>query len=366
MIKIIKKIPLLNLKNQFYIGASYSNEKFYFLQSNNHNIDSFDKSYNKVSNITTQTSYTTVCNANDKNLIYLTKHNDNNYLYVANCEYIEIDKIKLKVPKKYIDEIKSIAYDKNKNCLFILTKKNLYSITTDGYFIKDELLEESIKELAYIRNETSVIRNLNGGCTSKSLQIIEPNFTSVAIICNNKYIAYIKNNCSYISEISNSGHIVKTYYIEENIEINSILNVDNKVKLLVTKKENYSYIYITDLIFLDAWYYENDIDELETICLLDENKQHKCCGKCKNKDKKADIIKSIALIESAISHILENEGKKIDISISNINNTEDFLKVNDSINRVINNIIILEQILYCKLELIISSNNYSDEDEYYQ
>lgn len=64
-----------------------------------------------------------------------------------------------------------------------------------------------------------------------------------------------------------------------------------------------------------------------------------------------NIIESIALIETALSHILNAEGEKIQKAVSFSDNICDLLKINDSVNKTIKNISYLEQLLLHKLEL---------------
>ncbi|MGL5676158.1 MAG: hypothetical protein ACRDDX_07080 [Cellulosilyticaceae bacterium] len=74
-----------------------------------------------------------------------------------------------------------------------------------------------------------------------------------------------------------------------------------------------------------------------------------------------DIIASIALMEAGISHIVNAEGEKIQavlgtgpVSNSNVlaTTTDELLKLNDSVERMINSITILESILQKKLSLV--------------
>ncbi len=65
-----------------------------------------------------------------------------------------------------------------------------------------------------------------------------------------------------------------------------------------------------------------------------------------------DIIESVALEQTALSHILNAEGEKLQAVIAfDETKTEDLLKVNKSVQSMVNAIARLELILQSKLEL---------------
>ncbi|MEG1547571.1 MAG: hypothetical protein RR232_02340 [Clostridia bacterium] len=63
------------------------------------------------------------------------------------------------------------------------------------------------------------------------------------------------------------------------------------------------------------------------------------------------IIESIALIETALSHILNAEGEKIQKVLSSTDDSCEIMKANETVGRAIINITHLEQVLYAKLQL---------------
>ena len=64
-----------------------------------------------------------------------------------------------------------------------------------------------------------------------------------------------------------------------------------------------------------------------------------------------DLIESVALGEAALAHILNAEGEKLQAVIAKKPCTEELLKVNDSVQRMVTAITRLEVILQTKLEL---------------
>jgi hypothetical protein len=63
-----------------------------------------------------------------------------------------------------------------------------------------------------------------------------------------------------------------------------------------------------------------------------------------------DIIESIALEETALAHILNAEGEKIQKAVECICNKDGLIEVNESVNDTIKNIIKLQMLLQFKLE----------------
>lgn len=72
---------------------------------------------------------------------------------------------------------------------------------------------------------------------------------------------------------------------------------------------------------------------------------NKCCAA-------SSLLQSIALEETAISHILNAEGEKLQKAISLDCDQKDLLKVNKSVEDMIEKITSLEMVLKSKLDLI--------------
>lgn len=64
-----------------------------------------------------------------------------------------------------------------------------------------------------------------------------------------------------------------------------------------------------------------------------------------------DIITSVALEQTALSHVINAEGEKIQKIVAKATTAEEMLAVNKSVNSMINSITKLEIILQGKLEL---------------
>lgn len=66
----------------------------------------------------------------------------------------------------------------------------------------------------------------------------------------------------------------------------------------------------------------------------------------------SDIIESIALQETGLSHIINAEGEKIQKVVATATTTGEMLAVNQSVAATLNAVTRLEMVLHSKLELL--------------
>ena len=96
----------------------------------------------------------------------------------------------------------------------------------------------------------------------------------------------------------------------------------------------------------------NNINYIYIIGMKKDNSNN-CLNliKCLCHNNKYNIMDSVALIEKSLAQILESESYKIKKIVYISSNIDDIIEVNNSVNNLIKNIIILEQILCAKLEI---------------
>ncbi|MEG2621138.1 MAG: hypothetical protein RSA10_03550 [Bacilli bacterium] len=376
MIKITNKFPLLNNSEKLCTSAEFISNKYVVLQPINKIIIEYDACDRKLVKIDTDIPYNNITKDCLNSLFYMTKLNDKNTLYRTNNCYKEIDSINLKIPKDYVSNINSISSNNTDCKILISNDKKIYSVDKNGNFISSEISSNTTNTLlgTNVINSTCVINRCE--CTSQLPNKIENRFTCAGYYCGNKYVAYTKDNSAYLASISPNGNIISNEYIDDNIIINSIFSVKGNLQFLITKNNKYNYIYITNLKCCNGEVINIDHCNLcEEAC--DCNYNVDCleiCDNCKydyleiinNQCKKHEcsadnnIIESIALIETALSHILNAEGEKIQKIIAMTNDPDELLKVNNSVSQVIKNITFLEHVLYDKLEL---SKNCENKDK---
>lgn len=343
MMKILRKIPLHSCEEKFYTGALFSGCSYKFLAPKKELIDIYTTKLNKVCSKNICDAYESISLSKKNEEYYVIKENDYENIYVINNKFEELCTVKLNVPVKYKKKIYSISLD-CENCKIYITLDNIvYSVTLQGDFIKEEISKCSLDKM-----RCSTVRQINYRCCS-GYNPVNLKITCASFICGNLVVAYIKNESLYISKLSESGNIIDTIYIDDDIFVNEIFSVKGKIELLVTKQNKYNYIYITDLSCCSKLC-KNMCEivnkcEHKSPCACEKNK---CC-----KDEICDIIESIALIETAISHILNAEGEKIQKAVKIACKCEDLIEVNESVARTITNVTMLESVLTDKLSLAI-------------
>lgn len=331
MKKKFKKTPLSYSKEAYssfvYYGCSYK-----FLCPDLKKIDLFNLKLNKICTKDLSCPYEVITYSKCKKYFYVVKKNDYNKIYIMDNEFNDLSTIKLKVPIKYLKKINSIAYDYDSCIIYISIENLVYSVTLQGDFIKENLSNETLKLIS-----SPVMLSTNNNCLRKQ-SIFKVIINCVAYLDGKLYIAYQKNDSLYMSAISENGNIVDTLYIDDNIYVNSIIIVNNKLTLLVTSENRYNYIYKFSDYFCN--------------CCCTKKIDDKCnCHKNINNgdDNLSDVIQSIAYIECALANILNAESEKIMKSIKIAKNCDDLIIVNESVSKTINNITILENTLIEKL-----------------
>ncbi|MEG2457767.1 MAG: hypothetical protein RSB41_02630 [Bacilli bacterium] len=357
MLKIVCKVPLLNDPLTPYSSGVYKKDLFVFTSPLENKIINYSLCEKEECFICVSSSYNSITKDTCNNTFFASVLNDKNHIYKLNSMYDEIDCIKLKVPEALISNINSIYYRKKENKIYICTHKNIYSVSEKGTFIEKEISSEATKEILGIPpiNYTfDVCCNKVPICTNNKNK-----FTTFSIFCGKKVVAYTKNNSSYIAFISDNGNIIKNYYIEDDIIINSIINVKGRMFLIITKCNKYNYIYITDIRCCKSKCHKKCHKKCKRKCCKTKIYEECICSKkCHHH---YTVVESIALIEAALSHILNAEGEKIQKIIAISTDPCELLKVNESVNRVIKNITFLEHVLYEKLEL--ASNCHEECDK---
>ncbi|MEG1009435.1 MAG: hypothetical protein RSF67_06470 [Clostridia bacterium] len=375
MIKIVKKIPLCNNTKDNYSSITYYCDHYYATMPNCNIVNKLDNCLRKVCKFDANIPFNSISNGNECNTFYLSSKDEVNKIYKTDNRFKPLTNIKLSVPSNMIGKIKSIFFNKYECKILITTEKNVYSVTKEGNFIKEEVNIDEFSECKK-RNEVSYPNCCNCGVRepvkNKNKNIV---FTAGGYFCGYKYVAYTKNNSCYLAKISENGNIIKKSYIGDNITINSIFEKCNNLEFLVTTDAGYNYIYITNLCcrrkckdccncgndccYDNEGYCEDecfDCSSCFTECYEEEYccSDEECCSehsKCNCEKNICDIIESIAYIEVGLSHILNAEGEKVQKILECSDSCDEILKVNESVNKTIYNITTLEHILLGKLEL---------------
>lgn len=153
-----------------------------------------------------------------------------------------------------------------------------------------------------------------------------------------------------LEEYKKNGHvfcappcfIINSMVIQHCIPDNSF-----NLSILATKQGCYPYILTVKLSSCLLGY----TPDCCNFCIC-----QKCCDKCPPHEchSKDDVLGSIAQAETALSHILNAEGEKLQKTLVTTDDIDTILCVNKEINETLINVTHLEYMLYAKLRAIVS------------
>lgn len=127
-----------------------------------------------------------------------------------------------------------------------------------------------------------------------------------------------------------------------------------QIVMFALKQGRYPYLRSTDI----------SVDELGFIpcCCNYELCSECCCGDkhCPDCDPHTDIMESIASIETALAHILNAEGEKIQKALGATDDLDKIMCVNREVNKTIINVTHLEHTLYAKLSALSDQGSCDD------
>jgi hypothetical protein len=153
-----------------------------------------------------------------------------------------------------------------------------------------------------------------------------------------------------ISIYTEKGCLIRSFCISPMYEIKDILfnpckKSESEIEFIFLAVKHCCYpkllrckIKICDMVLCNCNY------EICCTCCDDDCDDDKKKGQCV-----CDLIESIALVETALAHVLNAEGEKMQSAIEIACSIDDLLKINKSINNTITNVTHLEHILYLKL-----------------
>ena len=180
--------------------------------------------------------------------------------------------------------------------------------------------------------------------------------TGVLSIYPGYIVTAMKDKKYYIFIIDQCGKVVISSEVECGVIIQDMIfnpcdercNI-NFVDCLVVRE-------LTDMCITRQPLSDNDLGF--NICPCNYDLCHKCCcdeKPCDHLDPCGDILKSIALIEAALSHILNAEGEKIQKAVELCTDVNELLCVNKSVANTISKVTFLEQVLHAKLETVMEN-----------
>ncbi len=275
------------------------------------------------------------------------KHNNNTIFILNNC-YEEIGKI---VINKKTGNIIALIYHCEDCKIFVATHDDIFSITTNGEFIKYELSNYSknkIKTSKCTCNKKQFLQ-VNGCCVKTNNFLVCIN--TIGIVEGNLVVAYTQEGSTWIAKLTSNGNLVSKIYIDDNVLIKKITDKKCSIELigLIDCEYHYKYIFDKTKALCSKNYNYCEI-VLDSECRVDIECMDIPCDK---ENSFCEVINSIALIEKCIAKLICYESEKIKKVIDSNCCNKEIITVNNSVCKTIEKITYLEQILKEKLELVI-------------
>lgn len=174
----------------------------------------------------------------------------------------------------------------------------------------------------------------------------------VLSLCPGMVVTVLRNEKYEIEVLNANGEKQKSVCVPGKIRVKSLIFNPcgchcgpPLIQALVLKNCSYPYLYSYPVDF-DDWGF--------VPCGCNYKICNACCGEkpCRPVDACADLIESIALIEAALSHVLNAEGEKLQKVLAETQDIDKILCVNREVNKTIVNATHLEHVLYAKLNTI--------------
>ncbi len=172
----------------------------------------------------------------------------------------------------------------------------------------------------------------------------------VLSICPGLLLTVLKDGKYYICVLNQCGkktgeYVINGPFTPKNLLFNPCMSgKENKpIRAFALKRNCYPYLCQCPI----------SIDELGfSPCCCNYRVCEEGCCDCSCHTPCEDVIESVALVETALSHILNAEGEKIQKVLASTDDIDKILCVNKEVNKTIVNVTHLEQTLYAKLSAL--------------
>jgi len=302
-----------------YCGIAFDGCHFYLTMPRDCSICKFDKDFKPLDCIKTDRPYRSISYDSIEQSFWVSVNSDKSTIFKLDGKFREIDLIKLKCCLKPSSQIMGISFNCAQNTLFVAYRDAVVEVSKDG-------------ECRVILGEPR-----------------EGNFVSVLSIA--PYLAVVKKDDKKqeIIVYTCKGCIALCFRVPNEFFIRDIVfnpcvkrcGPEHELIILATKHCCYPRVLRCGIKLCDNLC--RCIFDICRDCREDDKDKEKCA---------CDLIKSVALVEAALSHILNAEGEKLQKAIEIAGSVEELLCINKSINRIIINTTHLEQVLYAKLDTL--------------
>ncbi|MEG0592779.1 MAG: hypothetical protein RR512_05655, partial [Coprobacillus sp.] len=271
-LEIYKKVPIYHVGNDLYSGLEKANEKFYFCDPYHYKIVEYDKCLQQVASYKVKKRFTHITYSHCHKCFYAVSSDYCNKVFKLNECFEEED-----------------CYDVKTCCCVIFNGIDCYDdklYLSCGCYILTVLLSCMNKPEVWIEEEQRLSH------VAKTPHYL---LTSLSNCDNSHLVVY--DNCKCLQ---------LTCCLSCQYHIQDITCDCENIYILVSKCDCYQFV---------------------LICQLNKHCHKEPCHQgC------TDIIESIALIETSLSHILNAEGEKLQKIIATSDDPDVILEVNDAVN----------------------------------
>ncbi|MEG0275955.1 MAG: hypothetical protein RR630_02900 [Coprobacillus sp.] len=288
-LEIYKKEPICHINDELYSGMTKVNQSYFFCDPYHCQIIEYDKCFQQHACFKVKRRYTHITYCQSQKCYYAITSDYCNKIFKLNKCFEEEDCFEVKT-----------------GCCMLFNgidcrTKDIY--LSSGCYIITVPLDCIDKGEVWIKEEQRL------SAVAKSAQYL---MTSLSCCHGSTFVVY--DNCKLLQ---------LTCCLPCKYCIQDISYDDGYIYILVSKCECYQFV---------------------LVCKLQSHCHKPCHQECN------DIIESIALMETSLSHILNAEGEKLQKILACSNDPCMILEVNEAVNQTIINVTHLEHVLYSKLE----------------
>lgn len=319
IIKIQSELPLAGPCPVRYQGIAHNGCWFFLTQRNDPEIVQLDSCFRVAARFPTCRCYACLCYDPCACCFWASDDRCPSVLYRLDECFREVDFIRLQSPQSCggIGIITSISYDCKEHCLLLSTSSELIWVSVKG----------SEGRITCVQTPGLLILSAvaAGGCY---------------------FFSFLAKGKQMVRYCSRDGKVLWEQCVPGELSVNAAVFARGSSKcrecslfVLVSKHGCYSYL-------------------LECVPVSGAFAPELCCCPCKPKPPCPDrrpceeLLESVALMQTALSRILNAESEKMQKIIASSDDPDTLLEANQAVNRVLVDATFLEQALYHKLELI--------------
>lgn len=313
-----------------YKGIACDGQFFYLTMPNEKKIHKYDQHFNLMEQYNVRRCYSAICYDNAENCFWASDDRHHGLLFKLNTSLKETESVPIRCDKRF-SEITGLTWDCKTGSLFVSFSDFIVECSMDGHMIR--MLQETD----------------------------EGPLLGVLSICPYYAVVLEHDHIQMIDVYSTDGQFMGSYNTPDACKIKDLVfhagadPEQNKIHFVVLAASHNAgsrllqcMIESSDVI-LHPCNYDSFCQSCDCRCKCDCKPKCKC-KECEEEICVNDLIESIAKMETALSHILNAEGEKLQKAVAIADDICDLLEVNKAVNKTITSITFLEQILYAKLE----------------